>query len=318
MITIIIPVFNEENNLLEFNMRLISTLEKIDEQWEVIYIDDGSIDNSYNKLLSIAKEYPVVRALRFNKNYGQTFAFRAGLDYSKGNIIVFIDSDLQNDPADISLLLKKLKQGYDMVSGWRSKRKDNLITRIIPSIVANKLISFITGIKLHDIGCSLKAYRKSILQDIDFYGEMHRIIPIYAYNNGAKITEIQVNHHYRKTGKSKYRINRVFKLFLDVVLAYFICKYSTKPMYFFGGIGIFFLSFSIGILFFIILRVILLGGIWVSPLLFIAILLLLAGFQVILMGLLAEILIRLYYKRGVGQPYKVIRRIEDGIEITEA
>lgn len=317
MISIIVPVFNEEENLLEFNSGLVSTIRTINEGCEVIYVDDGSADNSYNLLFQIAKQDSGIKVLRLKRNYGQTFALKAGLDYSKGDKIVFIDSDLQNDPKDIPALLNKLDEGYDIVSGWRKKRKDNLITRVIPSVIANRLISLISGMKLHDMGCSLKAYRRSALQNIDFYGEMHRIIPIYAFNNGARIGEIEVNHNYRKKGKSKYGISRTFKLLLDILSAHFIGRYSIKPMYFFGFIGLFLFLFGFLILLFVTLRVVLFGGIWVSPLLFICIMLLLVGSQVMLMGLLAEILMKLYYQKGPQKPYIIDRRIEAGCEIKE-
>lgn len=315
MISVIIPVFNEEENLLEFNAGLISATKAIDEDCEVIYVDDGSTDNSYELLFQIAKKDFRVKVLRFNRNYGQTLALKAGLDCSKGDKVVFIDADLQNDPKDIPALLNKLDKGYDIVSGWRRKRKDNLIVRVVPSVIANRLLSFISGLKLHDIGCSLKAYRRDVLQNIDFYGEMHRIIPIYAFNNGARIAEIEVSHNYRRKGQSKYGISRSFKLLLDIISAYFTGRYSAKPMYFFGFIGLFLFLFGFLILLFVILRVFLFAGVWVSPLLFICIMLLLMGSQVILMGLLAEVLMKLYYQRGPQKPYLIDRRIETGTEI---
>jgi len=311
IISIIMPVFNEEGNLLQFNTSLMSVVRNMDRPYEIIYVDDGSLDGSVDILTAIAKGHPGVKVIEFDKNYGQTFAFRAGLDCSKGEIIIFIDSDLQNDPRDIPKLIEKIEEGYDIVSGWRKERKDNLVTRVIPSIMANKIISFILGIKLHDIGCSLKAYKRSVLQDIDFYGEIHRIIPVYAFNHGIKIAEVKVSHNYRKSGTSKYGISRIFKLSLDMIAAYFITRYSTKPIYFFGFIGLFLFLFGILVLVFSSIRAIFFTGIGVTPLLFISIMLLLMGVQAILMGVLAEVLMRLYYKKEPKTPYTISKIIED-------
>ncbi|MHC4123435.1 MAG: glycosyltransferase family 2 protein [Planctomycetota bacterium] len=314
MLSIIIPVFNEQGNLLELDSQLSSIVKTIDRPCEVIYVDDGSTDNSYETLTSIAKRNSLVKVLKLSKNFGQTLAFKVGLDYTKGDIVVFIDSDLQNDPKDIPALLDKIDEGYDIVSGWRKKRKDNFVTRVLPSIVANKIISFILDIKLHDIGCSLKAYKRRILQDVDFYGETHRIMPIYVFNHGVKITEVVVNHNYRRYGMSKYGINRTFKLLLDIISAYFTGKYSTKPMYFFGFIGLLLVLTGVLILIFSTMRAIFISGIWITPLLFISIMLLLMGCQVVLMGLLAEILMKLYYNKKPKSLYTVSKIVQDGVE----
>mgnify|MGYP001599796520 CR=1 FL=1 len=205
-----------------------------------------------------------------------------------------------------------VKEGYDIVSGWRKERKDNIFTKIIPSLIANRLISWILGIRFHDIGCSLKAYRRNVLNGIDFYGEAHRIIPVYAFNNGAKIIEVTVRHNYRTKGVSKYGMNRIFKLFLDVISAHFTSRYFTRPLYFFGFIGLWFLLLGFFSLVMVILRVVLFKGVWISPLLFIAIMLLSIGIQVILMGILAEVLMKLYYKRDLKEPYLINKKINLG------
>ena len=315
-VSIIVPIYNEAENIKEFHFRLLPVLNKIGLDSEVIYVDDGSTDNSYQLVGSLAREDSRVKVLHLLDNCGQTFALSAGFEHSKGEIIVFIDSDIQNDPLDILVLLNKIKEGFDLVSGWRKKRQDNFFTRVLPSIVANKIISLFLGIKLHDMGCSLKAYRRSLLQNVDFYGEIHRIMPLYAVSGKEKICEVVVRHHPRKAGKSKYGLGRMFKITLDVITAYFIIKYSRKPVYFFGAIGLFF--FFIGILLssFVIFRAIFMGGIWVSPMFFISVVLSAMGLEILLMGILSEILMKVYFTGEKKRPYFIKDIIENKEERT--
>ena len=242
-ISVIIPVYNEELNVEEVHARLAEVLQGGDV--EFIFIDDGSTDGTVSRLQAIAAQDPRVRLIRLRRNYGQTAALSAGIDHARGSIIVPIDGDLQNDPRDIPRLLAKLNEGYDVVSGWRIARKDPFHKRI-PSIFANRLISRISGVRLHDYGCSLKAYRKSVLRDVRLYGEMHRFVPIYASWQGARVAELPVNHYPRLRGKSNYGIERTIKVVLDLLVVKFLANYSTKPIYVFGGFGL--IAFVLGTL----------------------------------------------------------------------
>ena len=237
LISVIIPVFNEEGNVLPLHEKLVSVLKKLDRDYEIIFVDDGSTDNTLNQLRLLCKEDSSTKVISFLRNYGQTAALSAGIDFSKGKIIIPMDGDLQNDPEDILPLLRKIEEGYDVVSGWRKDRKDRFLTRRFPSIVANRIISLIGGVHLHDYGCTLKAYKRDILRNIRLYGEMHRFIPIYAKWVGARVTEIGVHHHPRRSGASKYGIVRIFKVVLDLMVVKFLLSYSQKPIYVFGGMG---------------------------------------------------------------------------------
>ncbi len=243
-LSVVIPVFNEEGNVDILCSKVIAVMEKLGYPWELIFIDDGSTDTSYEKLSHLAENNTNVKVIRFVRNFGQTAALAAGIDYAKGEIIIPMDADMQNDPRDIEKLLAKIDEGYDVVSGWRKERKDEFITRLIPSWLANKLISAISGVKLHDYGCSLKAYRREILKQVKLYGEMHRFVPIYASWEGAKVTEIPVNHYPRWFGKSKYGISRTFKVILDLLTVKFLSTYLTKPIYVFGIAGFISLAIS--------------------------------------------------------------------------
>jgi len=245
-LSLVIPVFNEEENIDRLFEKILEALGRLGHPWEVLFIDDGSTDSSYEKLEQIAKKDKRVKVVRFVRNFGQTAALAAGIKYASGDIIIPMDADLQNDPVDIERLLAKLDEGYDVVSGWRKDRKDDFIMRTIPSWSANKLISLISGVALHDYGCSLKAYRKEVLKDVRLYGEMHRFVPIYAYWAGAKVTEIPVTHHARTFGKSKYGIGRTINVVLDLMTINFLSNYVTKPIHIFGSAGIwcFILSFA--------------------------------------------------------------------------
>ena len=309
-VSVIIPIYNEQEVLAELIESLYGTLIDQPYPWEILFIDDGSNDDSFGLLESFAEGDPnhiIVVSLR--RNFGQTAAIAAGIDHSHGDILVLMDADLQNDPSDIPQLLKKLEEGYDVVSGWRVNRKDNLFTRVIPSKIANKLISWVTGVHLHDYGCMLKAYRKDILMDFHLYGEMHRFIPAYAANVGAKITEVEVKHHPRKFGKTKYGIGRTLKVILDLFTVKFLTSYSQKPLYLFGGLGLFLLLAGIGILLFLLIRRLGFGiSPFSSPLFPSSILIVLMGFQSLLMGLIAELLVRTYHE-AQDKPTYAIRKI---------
>src|SRR5438270_9910344 len=237
-ISVFLPVLDEEPNLRPLHEKLDKALEQLGRTAEIIYIDDGSRDGSLSILRELAERDARVRVVSLKRNYGQTAAMAAGIDAARGRVLIPMDADLQNDPADIARLLDKLDEGYDVVSGWRKNRQDKLITRKIPSIIANRLISWIGGVPLHDYGCSLKAYRRESLEDVRLYGEMHRFIPIYASWAGARVTEIPVEHHARTMGKSKYGLSRTIKVVFDLITIKFMAEYQTKPLYVFGTFGI--------------------------------------------------------------------------------
>ncbi|MCA1557145.1 MAG: glycosyltransferase family 2 protein, partial [Acidobacteria bacterium] len=237
-ISVFLPVYNEEPNLRPLHAKLDEALRALGRTAEIIYVDDGSTDGSLDILRGLARIDPRVRVVALRRNYGQTAAMAAGIDAAAGRVLIPMDADLQNDPADIIRLLNKLDEGYDVVSGWRKNRQDTLITRKIPSMIANRIISWIGGVPLHDYGCSLKAYRRESLEDVRLYGEMHRFIPIYASWAGARVTEIPVEHHPRTMGKSKYGLSRTLKVVLDLMTIKFMASYQTKPIYVFGTFGI--------------------------------------------------------------------------------
>ncbi|HEY4716439.1 MAG TPA: glycosyltransferase family 2 protein [bacterium] len=296
--SIVIPVYNEEKNIEDLHSKILKAMSSINSTFEVIYVDDGSYDKGMDVLLSISKNNPDVKVVQFAKNFGQTAAISAGAKHSRGDIIILIDCDLQNDPDDIPRLIEKIKEGYDLVSGWRKKRKDPWFTRRLPSVIANFLISFVTRVKLHDFGCTLKAYRRGIFEGISLYGEMHRLMPVYASWRGARITELIVKHNPRTAGRSKYGIGRTFKVLLDLFAIMFFGSYSTKPIYFFGGFGIFMTVCSVisGIVVLVEKYYLPDAPAHRNPLLLLAVFLFLIGFQMVMMGLLAEILMRTYFE----------------------
>lgn len=309
-ISIIIPVYNEVDILTELVESIYAALDKYHDEWEVIFVDDGSEDNSFSKLKSIAeKDLSRMVVIGLRRNFGQTTAIAAGIDYAQGDIIVLMDADLQNDPSDIPLLISKIDEGYDVVSGWRADRKDSYFTRILPSRIANKIISWVTGVYLHDYGCTLKAYRKDSLKGFRLYGEMHRFIPAYASHVGAKIVEVKVKHHPRKSGKTKYGLERIFKVILDLFTVKFLISFSQKPLYLFGGLGLFLFLAGSTILLFLLARRLGFGvSPFSSPLFPTSILMVLMGFQSVLMGLIAELLVRTYHE-AQGKPTYTIREI---------
>src|SRR5438045_663861 len=237
-LSLFLPVLDEEENLRPMHVKIASALDALGKTAEVIYVDDGSTDNSLKILKEIAAQADRVRVISLRRNYGQTAAMSAGIDAARGEILIPMDADLQNDPADIARLLEKLDEGYDVVSGWRKNRQDKLISRKIPSQIANRVISWIGGVPLHDYGCSLKAYRRDVLKDVQLYGEMHRFIPIYASWAGARVAEIPVAHYPRAAGKSKYGLSRTIKVIFDLVTIKFMSNYMTKPLYVFGWAGL--------------------------------------------------------------------------------
>lgn len=306
-ISVVIPILNEVESLPHLHKQLTKALTDLKQTWEIVYVDDGSTDGSVQvleELSSSASENICVVALR--RNFGQTTAIAAGIDHASGEIIVLMDADLQNDPADIPLLLDKIDQGYDLVSGWRKNRKDTFLTRTLPSRIANWLISIVTGVHLHDYGCTLKAYRREVLTGFRLYGEMHRFIPAYAGSMGAKVTEIQVRHHPRKYGKTKYGLNRTIKVILDLFTVKYLISYMHKPIYLFGGTGLGLMILGSTGIIFLVIRKYFPGGVIVdSPIFLISIMAILMGFQSILMGLIAEVIARTYHESQKKLTYNV-------------
>jgi glycosyltransferase involved in cell wall biosynthesis len=306
-ISVVVPVFNEEGSVGELARRLVSVLGSMGTTWEVIFVDDGSRDRTAEILREVNRETPNVKLVRFRRNFGQTAALAAGFDFAAGEVVVTMDGDLQNDPSDIPRLVAKIGEGYDLVNGWRVKRKDTFLTRRLPSMLANRLISFITGVRLHDYGCTLKAFRHEVVKSVSIYGEMHRFIPAIASGIGVEVAEIPVNHHPRTTGKSKYGLFRTVKVLLDLITVKFLLSYSTRPIHVFGLIGLVSAAFGVAL------------GLWLSwqrlfqqvplsnrPILFLAVLLVIVGVQFITMGLLAELQTRIYHE-SLRRPTYTVR-----------
>ncbi|MCD4670787.1 MAG: glycosyltransferase [Actinomycetia bacterium] len=308
-LSIVIPVYNEEGSVGQLYSRLNETLPGLGIAYEVILIDDGSTDGTYGELQKIHKKNSSYKIIRFRKNFGQTSAMSAGFHYCSGDVIITLDGDLQNDPKDIPAILKKLDQGYDIVSGWRKDRKDKVVSRRFPSVVANKMISGLTGVHLHDYGCTLKAYRKEVIENIELYGEMHRYIPAVASRMGVNVAEIPVTHHGRKYGKSKYGISRTIRVILDIITIKFLLSYSQRPIQIFGLLGLF--SGTIGFAvtaYLIIMRIFFGHSLADRPLFILSIFMIFIGIQLITMGLLAEINMRIYHE-AQDKPTYVIRNI---------
>jgi dolichol-phosphate mannosyltransferase len=309
-ISVVIPLLNEESSLPQLHQELMKTLSSVEKNFEIIYVDDGSTDKSFQFLSEIHQQSPEqTRIIQFRRRFGQTAAMSAGIAFAQGDIIIMLDADLQNDPADIPRLLEKMEEGYDIVSGWRVQRKDKYLTRILPSKIANWLIGTITGVKLHDYGCSLKAYRAEVIKELRLYGEMHRFIPALASWYGAKIAEIPVQHHPRRFGKSKYTLNRIWRVLLDLITVKFLLSFSTRPLQIFGSIGL--VSFIIGLGisgYLTFLKLAYQEHLSNRPLLWLGILLIMLGFQFISLGLLAELLARTYHE-SQNKPIYVIRQV---------
>jgi len=313
-LSVVVPVYDEEESLLTLHEAIRSALIDINRTWEIIYVDDGSTDASIPVLKEIAADDPeYVCVVELRRNFGQTTAIAAGIDHARGDVIVFLDADLQNNPADIPMMLTHIEKGYDVVSGWRKNREDNALTRNLPSHIANWLISNVTGVHLHDYGCTLKAYRREVITGFRLYGEMHRFIPVYANSVGARILEVPVRHHARKFGKSKYGLNRTFKVILDLIAVQFLTRYASKPIYLFGGGGILMLLTGFfGLVFLGARRLLIEVGVLTSPLFVISILFALMGFQSILMGLIAELLVRTYHESQQKPTYTVRQVMRNG------
>ena len=308
-LSLIIPFYNEEKNLPLLAKELNSVLPSLNKSFEVIFIDDGSTDNSFNVLKDLVRDN--WKIIKFRKNFGQTAAWAAGLNNAKGKVIIIMDSDLENDPNDIPKLLEKIDQGYDIVSGWRKDRwKDKLFTRRLTSKVANLLVSKISGVKLNDLGCSLRAYRREVLEGVQLYGEMHRFLAILAYWQGAKLIEVEVNFRPRKYGQSKYGLNRIGKVLLDLTVIKFLSGYSTKPIYFFGKLGIFSMLASI-LTFLVMVHYKFWGGktFIETPLPVLVVLFFIIGIMFVLIGLLAEMIMRTYHESQDRKTYSIKERI---------
>jgi glycosyltransferase involved in cell wall biosynthesis len=308
-VTVIIPVFNEAENIDELCAQTIAALDAFSPSFEIIIVDDGSRDGTLDRLLAAAAREPRLRILGLRRNYGQTAAMSAGIDHAQGEIIVPMDGDLQNDPADISRVVSKLDEGYDVVSGWRRERKDDALRRNFVSKVANRLISWISGVHLHDYGCTLKAYRREVLQPVRLYGEMHRFIPIYASWYGNRVTEIEVAHHARKFGSSKYGLERIFKVLLDLMLVQFLARYQTKPIHVFGSMGlIMFVGAILAGLFAVGLRLFASISFISTPLPLLFVMLFVTGVLCMLMGILAEMMMRIYFESQQKKIYDIRTR----------
>jgi len=307
-LSVIIPIFNEVENVDEMHAALQAALTAYD--YELILIDDGSTDGTGARLEALAARDPRhTCVVEFRRNFGQTAAIAAGIDYATGDVIVLIDADLQEDPADIPMMVNKIQEGYDVVSGWRKDRKDSFLTRTLPSRMANALISRVTGVRLHDYGCTLKAYRREVLQGFRLYGEMHRFIPAYAGGVGARIVEVPVTHRPRLRGKAKYGLERTFKVILDLFTVKFLISYANKPIYLFGGMGFLLGLASVLLLGVLAVRRVLYNEHLVrSPLLLLVVMLFILGMQSIMLGLLAELLARTYHESQAKLTY-TIRRV---------
>jgi glycosyltransferase involved in cell wall biosynthesis len=307
-VSVVVPLLNEQDNIGPLYEQITRTL-KDKYRYEIIFIDDGSSDNSFNILADLQKKDNRMRIISFRKNFGQTAALSAGFTHAKGHIIAAIDADLQNDPADIPVMIDKLNEGFDVVSGWRKKRHDNAITRLLPSKIANWVISRITGVKLHDYGCTLKVYRREVLEETKLYGEMHRFIPALASWSGARIAEMTVNHRPRTAGKTKYGMGRTLKVILDLITVKFLGSFSTKPIYIFGGLGLASGIAAIASGWYVIYQKIANDfAINRNPMLVLTAMLITTTIQFILMGLLAELLVRTYHE-SQNRPTYVIKQI---------
>ncbi|HNZ00080.1 MAG TPA: glycosyltransferase family 2 protein [Anaerolineaceae bacterium] len=310
-LSIVVPVYNEEENIPLLHDALIAVMTPLSITWEAVLVDDGSRDQSARLLEDLAQKYPEhFRAVLLRRNFGQTAAIAAGIDHSCGDVVILMDADLQNDPQDIPMMLEKINEGYDVVSGWRARRKDDFLTRTLPSKLANGLISWVTGVHLHDYGCTLKAYRREVITGYRLYGEMHRFIPVYANSVGAKILEVPVHHHPRKFGKAKYGLERTFKVVLDLFTVKFLSSYSNKPIYLFGGTGLVLVLLSGLVLLYLAIRRIFWGvPVLESPFFQMSTMIFILGFQSILMGLIAELQVRTYHESQDKPTYTVRKTV---------
>jgi glycosyltransferase involved in cell wall biosynthesis len=303
----VVPLYNEEESLPLLVEKLLAALRPLGRSFELVLVDDGSSDATASVLRRLAAETPELVAVLLRRNYGQTPAMSAGFDVSRGDLIVTLDGDLQNDPADIPMLLEQLEQGYDLVSGWRHQRQDHAVSRLLPSKLANRLIARVTGVRLHDYGCSLKAYRRELVDDISLYGELHRFLPALAFIEGARITEVKVNHKARQFGQSKYGIDRTFRVLMDLLTVWFMKRFLTRPMHVFGFGGL--AAIAVGLLLALYLlaqKLLANADIGNRPLLLVAVLAIVAGVQLFCFGLLAELQMRTYHE-SQGRPIYRVR-----------
>ncbi|MEW6277687.1 MAG: glycosyltransferase family 2 protein [Candidatus Eremiobacterota bacterium] len=308
-LSLVVPVYNEEDNLLPLYRQVAGAMEGLGKTWELVLVDDGSRDGSLARMESLAAEDPRVVVVSLRRNFGQTAAMAAGFDHARAAVVVTLDADLQNDPADIGKLLPCIEQGYDVVSGWRRKRQDAFASRTLPSRIANSLISWITGVHLHDYGCTLKAYRREVLERLRLYGEMHRFLPALLAQQGARIVEVEVGHHPRLHGTSKYGLNRTFKVVLDLITVKFLGSYGTKPIYVFGTLGLLLCASGLAAgLRMIYLKLVRGISMILTPYPVLTAMLLILGAQCLLMGLLAELIVRTYHESQGKQIY-VLRRV---------
>jgi glycosyltransferase involved in cell wall biosynthesis len=306
-ISVVVPVLNEEENLPILHQRLTEALAGNGYSYEIIIVDDGSTDRSFDVMQALQAQDAHLRIVRFRRNYGQTAAFAAGFDRAQGEVVITLDADLQNDPADIPALMAKIAEGYDVVSGWRVDRQDRFLDRRLPSIVANRLIGWTTGVRIHDYGCSLKAYRRDVLTDVRLYGELHRFIPALAHAAGARVTEVPVSHHPRRYGKAKYGLSRTLRVILDILAVRFLMSYSTRPIHIFGLLGLLSLVAGAAILLYLaVVRLFLLQPVADRPLLLLGILLTVLGVQLVTSGLLAEMVTRTYFE-SQNKPIYTVR-----------
>ena len=305
-VSLVIPVYNEEDNLAPLYQKIKEVMDSLGRDYEVIFVDDGSQDKSPQILDSLAQKDPRVKVIHFRRNFGQTAALAAGFEMAQGEVVITLDADLQNDPSDIPRLLEKMEEGYDVVSGWRKDRQDPFLSRTLPSLVANWLISKVTGVELHDYGCTLKAYRREVVKELNLYGELHRFLPALASWMGVKIAEIPVTHHPRRFGKSKYGITRTFRVILDLILVQFLLRYSTRPIRIFGGGGLISLILGMALgLYLSVVKIFFHHRIGNRPLLILAVLLIILGIQLLSLGILGEFLTRIYYEGQNKKPYVI-------------
>ena len=310
LISIIIPVFNESESIGYLLDEVVNVMCSNKLNFEIVVVNDGSQDSTSNVLDELTIKIKELSVISLRTNYGQTASMAAGFDNSNGEVVITLDGDLQNDPNDIPKLISHINEGYDLICGWRYDRKDKLINRRIPSKIANNLIANVTGLKLHDYGCSLKAFKKEILDDIKLYGELHRFLPVLAKIEGAKIKEIKVNHRSRKYGSSKYGIDRTFRVLMDLLTVWFMTKFLTRPMYGFGFVGIISILVSLGMTSYLFIIKLLGNDIGNRPMLMFALILGIAGVQLFSFGLLGELLIRTYHE-SQNRPIYRIRKIQN-------
>jgi glycosyltransferase involved in cell wall biosynthesis len=306
-LSVVVPLFNEQDSVRPLVQQLLDAVRPLGLDFELVLVDDGSQDRTAAVLAELSEAVPELVAVLLRRNYGQTAAMAAGFDASRGAVIVTLDGDLQNDPADIPLLLAKINEGFDLVSGWRHQRKDAALSRLLPSKVANGLIANVTGVRLHDYGCSLKAYRREVVEDLNLYGELHRFLPALAFIEGARISEVKVNHHPRRYGSSKYGIDRTFRVLMDLLTVWFMKRFLTRPMHVFGFWGL--TSMAVGLVISLYLlgeKILANADIGNRPLLMVAVLTLIAGVQLFCFGLLAEVQMRTYHE-SQGRPIYRVR-----------